>query len=153
MKYIQGTIWNLLGNQSWIRLCGDGVYRISVEGYLLVIVGVLAKGPSLNDGGGGTSTENFMTTSFFPLTYGLVNKESYVSYRRCFVALNEAMEKCVGVPDFAARVKQFHADLHFGAEKARQEVYPSSHRAMDFSHFTGANRQKIAVPAVEARVP
>ena len=82
-----GTWWKLLANRAWIRLCGDGAYRISVEGYLLVTIGFLAKGFTTEDTGrGARHCEDFMSTSFFEVAYALVNKESYTSYKRTFEA-------------------------------------------------------------------
>ena len=86
----------MLSNHSWVRLCSDGCYRISVEGYLLITVGFVAKAPCADDGRK-RQGDDFMCSSFWEAAYALVNKESYMSYKRTYEALNDAMASCCGV--------------------------------------------------------
>ena len=148
-----GTYRGLLSNKSWVRLCGDGCHRISTEGFMLITLGFLAKGPK-NDisRGSQSSSEDFVRTSFYELCFAMVSKESLASYQRTFAALKKSMELCCKVDSsvFTKSVLQMHGDLHCGLEGARRSEFPGSKRCMDFSHMTGAVRQRVSLPAVEA---
>ena len=148
-----GMWWRLLANRSWVRLCSDGCHRISTEGYMLITVGFLAKGPR-NDRSKGrvASSENFVRTNFYEAGFAMVSKEASATYGRTFQALTKAMELCCQVKksDFTACIKQVHADLHAGIESARRLEFPESKRCMDYAHMTGACRQRVGVPSVEA---
>ena len=143
----------MLANRSWVRLCSDGCHRISTEGYMLITVGFLAKGPR-NDRVQGrvSSSEDFVRTNFYEAGFAMVSKEASATYCRTFQALKKAMELCCRVKqsDFTACIKQVHADLHAGIESARRLEFPESKRCMDYAHMTGACRQRVGVPSVEA---
>jgi hypothetical protein len=93
-----GMWWRLLANRSWVRLCSDGCHRISTEGYMLITVGFLAKGPR-NDRSKGrvASSENFVRTNFYEAGFAMVSKEASATYGRTFQALTKAMELCCQV--------------------------------------------------------
>ena len=120
---------------------------------MVITVGFLAKGPR-NDRVQGrvSSSEDFARTNFYEAGFAMVSKEASATYCRTFQALKKAMELCCRVKqsDFTACIKQVHADLHAGIESARRLEFPESKRCMDYAHMTGACRQRVGVPSVEA---
>ncbi|CAE7545090.1 mak16-a [Symbiodinium natans] len=120
-----------LSNKEYIKLCGDGTFRLATEEWVLLTVGALTKHYSVSDG-----VYAFRTT-FSPLMFALANKESDVSYGTLFDSLISCAKAVAGV-DLREAVGQYHADLHSGEEKARRRCWPRSDRVADFAHVIGA---------------
>ena len=64
-----------LTNKAYIKLCGDGTFRLTQEDWVFMTVGVLSKHYSESEG------VYAFRTNFHPLIFALANKESQVTYQ------------------------------------------------------------------------
>ena len=127
-----------LTNRVYIKLCGDGTFRLTEEDWVLMTVGVLSKHYSESEG-----VEAFRT-AFHPLVFGLANKESQPTYQVLFEALCACAEKFAGV-DLRSSCQQYHADMHPGEDLAQRSVFINASRVADWAHVIGAcNRPKAS---------
>ena len=110
-----------LTNRVYIKLCGDGTFRLTEEDWVLMTVGVLSKHFSESEG-----VEAFCT-AFHPLVCGLANKESQPTYQVLFEALCACAEKFAGV-DLRSSCQQYHADMHPGEDLAQRSVFINASR-------------------------
>ena len=135
-----------LSNKEYVKLCGDGTFRLAVDEWVLMTVGVLTKHYSQNGG-----VYAFRTT-FSPLMFALANKESEATHRILFESLVSCAREVANL-DLREIVAQYHADLHMGEEKARQQVWPKSERVADFAHLIGACQRPRARGAHQRHDP
>lgn len=116
--------WSLLTNQNFVKLCTDGIYRLSSQRFAVVSVGILCK----KLGGGqkwkeSEDSQHCFPTSFKELMLSIVSSEHHTTYRRVFEDLDHAMLQLNGVEDFWSRVGQVHGDFHAGLIQARSDHY------------------------------
>ena len=140
---LQSTVSGLC-NKAYVKLCGDGTWRLTEGDWVLLTVGALSKHYEQASG-----AFAFRTT-FNPLLFALTNKEAQESYKIFFQALVDCAAKFTGV-NLAEVCFQYHADLHLGEDLARKQIFPRSDRLADWAHVTGAcARPKIKQTAGEA---
>ena len=116
--------WSLLKNKNFVKLCTDGIYRLSSQRFAVVSVGILCK----KLGGGrnwkeSEGSKHCFPTSFKELMLSIVSSEHHTTYRRVFEDLDHAMLQLNGVEDFWSRVGQVHGDFHAGLIQARSDHY------------------------------
>eukprot|EP00439_Symbiodinium_sp_Y106_P016405 s1248_g2.t1 len=135
-----------LANKEYIKLCGDGTYRLLDDGWTLLTLGVLTKHYS-RDG----TTYAFRTT-FTPLMFAVANVERQETYECLFKAAATCAKQWCDI-DLSTAARQYHADLHPGEDLARESVFPNALRVADFAHVIGAckrgSRQKADRPKDE----
>ena len=120
-------------NKSFIKLCGDGTFRLMFQQWILATLGTTSKQFSRGD-------DDHMTafrTKYHPLIFAIMNIESEPTYRHFFRCLKHVADKLLHV-DLSSVVKQYHCDWHAGEENARAVELPESVRAGDWAHFVGA---------------
>lgn len=115
----------------YIKLCGDGTFRLIRAGWVLLNLGVLSKHYTRVSG-----TYAFRST-FSPLAFAIANKECQATYTALFRGAVTCAKSFIDL-DLPPRVFQYHCDWHPGENLARLAVFPNSARAADFSHFIGA---------------
>ena len=121
-------------NKDYIKLCGDGTFRLVRGEWVLLTLGVLSKHYAR-----ASSVYAFRTT-FTPLMFALASKESSDTYGLLLRSACHCASKLAGL-DFTVAVRQYHADWHKGEEVARRTVLENSVRVADFAHLTGACRR------------
>ena len=120
-----------ISNTNYIKLCGDGTFRLVHEGWVLLNLGALTKHYA-SDG----QTYAFRST-YSPLLFALANKECKETYKPLFQGAVACATTLLDI-DLPPRVAQYHCDWHPGENLARLEVFPDSERVADFAHFIGA---------------
>ena len=68
------TVIGQLENKQYIKLCGDGTFRLIRQGWALITVGVLTKKYDAVD------KRRAFATTFNPLAYAIANTESEATY-------------------------------------------------------------------------
>lgn len=116
-----------LTNKAYIKLCGDGTFRLTQEDWVFKSVGVLSKHYSESEG------VYAFRTNFHPLIFALANKESQVTYQVLFDALCACAQKFAGV-DLRSCCQQYHADMHPGEDLAQRFVFVNASRVTDWAH-------------------
>ena len=99
-----------LTNRVYIKLCGDGTFRLTEEDWVLMTIGVWSKHYSESEG-----VEAFRT-AFYPLVFGLVNKESQPTYQVLFETLCACAAKFASV-DLRSLYQQYHANMFINASR------------------------------------
>lgn len=132
-------------NKQYIKLCGDGTFRLTEGEWILLTVGTLTKHYAPADG-----VYAFRTT-FNPLMFALNNKESKCTYGFFFQALCGCAWQFAKV-DLAATCFQYHAGLHAGEDLAQKEVFALANRVADWAHVTGSCAQKKNQRAVSGQL-
>lgn len=145
---LRDTLTRLV-NQAYIKLCGDGTFRLTHGEWVLLTIGALTKhyAPA-------ASIYAFRTT-FHPLMFALANKESQPTYQFFFNHVVACGTKFASI-DLSQACHQYHADLHCGEDLAQKEVFINADRIADWAHVIGAcQRAKPATaglnPVLEAR--
>ena len=123
--------WQRLSNQAYLKVCGDGTFRLMQDGWALLNLGVLTKHYA-SDG-----LAYAFRSTFSPLLFAIVNKEAKPTYKALFDGAKTCARACLDL-DLAPRVAQYHCDWHPGENAARLECFPESQRVADFAHFMGA---------------
>ena len=139
---------NSLTNKCYIKLCGDGTFRLTDGDWVLMTVGVLSKHYARSEG------IYAFSTTFNPLIFGLANKESEVTYQVLFQSLCECSRRFAGI-DLQACVRQYHADMHPGEDLAQRSMFANACRVADWAHVIGActrPKQKVTKDAHDERV-
>ena len=122
-----------LANPEYVKLCGDGTYKLIREGWALCSVGTLSKVYSPGE----PDRMPAFRTSFHSFAYAIVNKESEATYAFLFKMVKHIAKMLVSA-DWHQCVRQYHCDWHIGEESARAREFPNSIRCGDWAHFTGA---------------
>ena len=121
----------LLTNKAFVKLSGDGTFRLTNGDWIFLTLGVITKHYS-------HSTDMYVFRStYHPLLFAVTNKESQQTYSFLFKAACRCAQDLCSL-DLQAVVKQYHCDWHTGEEAARKEVFPQAVRVGDFAHFVGA---------------
>ena len=120
--------------KSYIKLCGDGTFRLIEGEWFFLTVGVLSKHCSRSDG-----AYAFRTT-FYPLSFALANKESRPTYQFLFESLCSCSHRFAGV-DLASACRQYHADMHLGEDLAQKSIFTNACRVADWAHVIGASKR------------
>ena len=142
---LQDTLTRLT-NKHYVKLCGDGTFRLTESDWVLLSVGAISKHYAAS-----SSVFAFRST-FNPLMFALTNKEAERSYKVFFRAVLECSHKFAAM-DLATACCQYHADLHAGEELARKAVFPNSDRVADWAHVTGAcARPKFHKPSKDEKL-
>ena len=137
-----------LGNKEYIKLCGDGTFRLARGGWVLISVGVLTK----HYAQGESDKMPAWRTTYHVLSCAMVNKENEANYKFLFRATKRAGFAMANI-DLAAATRQYHCDWHSGEEAARRAEFPNSCRCGDWAHFTGATvRPKSTLPTSDESV-
>ncbi|CAK9108613.1 unnamed protein product, partial [Durusdinium trenchii] len=132
---LQDTLRSLT-NKTYIKLCGDGTFRLTEDDWVLMTVGVLSKHYAASEG------VYAFRTVFHPLVFGLANKESQTTYQVLFEALCACADRFADV-DLRSACHQYHADMHPGEDLAQKSVFRCASRVTDWAHVIGAcNRPK-----------
>eukprot|EP00435_Cladocopium_sp_Y103_P042063 s1470_g11.t1 len=142
---VASEYWQRLGNQRWLKLSGDGVYKTMREGFVLLNCGLLVK--KVSDGH--DKRQNFWSTTYLEMATAIAVSESETTYTRFFVALADAMRVICRCDDFLQRIAQMHGDQCLGLEAARRRMMPRSIRCVDWSHFAGCTRPKASMIGVD----
>lgn len=133
-----------LTNKVYVKLCGDGTFRLTEGEWVFMTVGALSKHYAASDG-----VYYAFRTAFHPLVFGLANKESQTTYQVLFDSLCACAERFAGV-DLRSCCHQYHADMHPGEDLAQKSVFINASHVTDWAHLIGAcNRPKV----VKALVP
>ena len=130
-----------MANQEYVKLCGDGTYRLMREQWGLCTIGVLAKFHAKGE----KDQLPAFRTSFESLAYAITNKESERTYGFVMKAVKRIARVLIGA-DWSKCVRQCHCDWHAGEEAARAREFPSSIRCGDWAHFTGAAMRPKTLP-------
>eukprot|EP00438_Fugacium_kawagutii_P010969 Skav217175 [mRNA] locus=scaffold5232:11304:13991:+ [translate_table: standard] len=134
-----------LANKEYIKLCGDGTFRLTNGDWILLTVGTLTKHYSCSDG-----VFAFRTT-FNPLMFALTNKESEGTYQ-CFLdSVVSCCNQFAGV-DLVHACRQYHADLHAGEDLAQKAVFQQADRVAGWAHVIGACTRSKMKPATTDRI-
>ena len=120
-----------LDNQKYIKLCGDGTFRLTRDEWVLMTVGVLSKHYARADG------FHAFRTSFDPLLFALANKESQPTYQVLFDALESCALQFAGM-SLRETCAQYHADMHYGEDLEVKAAFAKALRVTDWAHFLGA---------------
>ena len=127
---LKGTL-DRLANKTYVKLCGDGTFRLTNGDWILLTVGALTKHYSRASG-----VYAFRST-FHPLMFALTNKEAEDTYEVFFESLVECASK-FGDIDLREVTRQYHADLHYGEDLAQKKVFSRADRVADWAHVIGA---------------
>ena len=138
-KLLSETLHSLT-NKLYIKLCGDGTFRLTEGEWVLMTVGILSKHYARSEG------VNAFCTSFHPLIFGLANKESEITYEVLFQALCDCSIRFAQI-DLRPCVRQFHADMHLGEDLALKTVFTNACRVADWAHVIGACTRPKTQPA------
>ena len=130
--------FKLLVNKRYIKLCGDGTFRMMREDWQLLSLGVLSKHYSVGD-----EKMAATRTALNGFLFALTNKECRKSYSLLFKSAKTVVQRLNGI-DLKTCVRQYHADWHQGEEAARKLEFPHSLRCGDWAHFIGATRPKTS---------
>ena len=133
-------VMDKLANKCYIKLCGDGTFRLTRAEWVVMSLGVLTKHYARADG------ECAFRTTFTPLLFAIANTESCSTYSLLFTAAVNAARKLCAI-DLPAVAWQYHADLHPGEDNARAACLPNAARVADFAHLIGACRRPAAKAA------
>ena len=125
------TTFDRLVNHHYIKLCGDGTFRLTSGKWVLISVGVLSKHYAPASG------VYAFRIAFHPLMFALTNKESQPTYRFLFDALVSCSEQFAQV-NLLHACRQYHADLHFGEDLAMKSIFHHADRVADWAHLIGA---------------
>ncbi|CAJ1330914.1 unnamed protein product, partial [Effrenium voratum] len=128
-----------LTNQAYIKICGDGTYRLTEGEWALLSLGVLSKRYSRADG-----VDAFRTT-FSPLVFGLASKESRATYQVLMEALCACAQRFADV-NLRDKCKQYHADMHAGEDLAQKSIFTNACRVLDWAHLIGACNRPAKLP-------
>ena len=120
-----------LTNLSYIKLCGDGTFRLTHGEWVLLTIGTLTKHYASS-----SSVYAFRTT-FNPLMFALANKESQPTYQFFFQHVVACGLQFAGV-DLSLACRQYHADLHSGEDAALKAIFVNADRVADWAHVMGA---------------
>ena len=123
-----------LANKDYVKLCGDGTFRLTNGDWVFLTVGALTKHYSEGDG------IKAFRTKFNPLMFALTNKESQPTYQHFFDALVNCTSKLTGV-DLTQVCQQYHADLHPGEDLAQKAVFQHADRVADWAHRSKHRKQ------------
>ena len=107
-----------LGNQQYIKLCGDGTWRLMLDGWVLITLGTLSKHHAT---GTSDSVACFRAT-YRPFLFAIANRESQLAHELLFAAAKEVART---VPrdlrsgeqvsiDLTTSCGQYHGDWHAG---------------------------------------
>jgi hypothetical protein len=134
-----------IANKEYVKLCGDGTFRLIRDGWVLMTLGVLSK----HHAQGEADNHACFRTSYLPWLFAVTSQECAESYDFFFQhALCVANTCCPGfVLESACR--QYHGDWHKGEEKARAARFPKSLRAADWAHFVGATTSTKKNPHID----
>lgn len=120
-----------LSNAHYIKLSGDGTFRLIQNGWVLLNLGVVTKHYAPASG------RYAFRSTYHPLLFAIANKESEVTYKALFDAATFCAHHCLEL-DLPKLVGQYHCDWHVGEEAARLNCFPASERVADFAHFIAA---------------
>ena len=137
------SVLTRMANPEYVKLCGDGTYRLMREQWGLCTVGVLAKEYAKGE----QDRMPAFRTTFESIAYAVTNKESEDNYAHLFRAVKQMALVLIG-SDWTQRVRQYHCDWHLGEEAARKDVFPCSIRCGDWAHFIGATTRPKKQPLV-----
>ena len=124
------TTLSLLSNTAYVKLCGDGTFRLTEGDWILLTVGALSKHYA------NASGLYAFRTEFNPLAFALTNKEAEGSYKFFFKSLVRCAQQ-FGQMDLVTACLQYHADLHMGEDLAMQAVFTAADRVADWAHVSG----------------
>ena len=131
-----------LANRGYVKLVGDGTFRIFTDQWILITVGVASK----HYAEGEEDRSQVFRTTYTPLIFAIVNKENKENYVAILRDVKHVARALTG-DDWEQVVRQYHCDWHKGEELARQQELPNSVRCGDWAHFVGATARPKA-PAV-----
>ena len=120
-----------LANKDYIKLFGDGTYRLMDDGWSLLTLGVLTKHYS-RDG-----TSYAFRTTFTPLIFAVANTERQETYECLFQAALRCAKEWWDI-DLSTAARQYHADLHPGEDLARESIFPNALRVADVARVIGS---------------
>jgi len=108
-----------LSNPGYIKLCGDGTFRLILGDWVLMNLPALTKHYAPVSGAGA------FRPTFSPLLFGIANKESCPSYKALFDGASHCAHVCLDI-DLPPRVCQYHCDWHAGEDAARRQCRSES---------------------------
>ncbi len=125
-----------LSNPHYVKLSLDGTFRLLYGNYVLLTLGVNTKhwGPS------GQLSRCAYLSQFHELGFAIAEKENSDAYAALLQAVLD-MSLELGCPLLRSDVRQWHADMHLGIEKARQHLMSHATSVWDWAHVLGKNCQ------------
>lgn len=123
------TSLNMLENQTYVKLCGDGTFQLTDKEWIFLTLGALSKHCA--------PKASVFRTTFNPVLFALTNNESEQTYTFFFEAACQCALQFTNIrlPEVCG---QYHADLHWGEDAAQKNVFPAAQKVADWAHFTGA---------------
>lgn len=125
--------WSALENHQRLRLCTDGAWKCTREGYALCTLGLL-----------GTHWDEHnatYATCFLEQCIAITNGEKSPVFVEIFKSWALSLEKTCGVSQALELVDVVHSDMHKGIRKAIAECFPKAERLLDWAHLIGAVRR------------
>ena len=136
-------IFSRMVNKQYIKMCGDGTFRMMREQWIALTLGILSKRYGASRGDKIAAFRTTFSACFFAVT----NTESEASYKFLFKCARDVVQRLCGI-DLTVAVRQYHGDWHAGEENARREVFPNSMRCGDWAHFVGACTVRTRTPVL-----
>eukprot|EP00435_Cladocopium_sp_Y103_P055477 s46_g18.t1 len=126
---LTATSLDMLENKTYVKLCGDGTFRLTEKEWIFLTLGALSKHYE--------AKESVFRTTFNPLLFALTNNESEQTYKFFFESACECVFHFsnIRLQDVCG---QYHADLHWGEDAAQRQIFPRAHKVADWAHFIGA---------------
>lgn len=116
-----------MGNRAFLKLCADGAFKLSREGYVIATLGMLTKHFALDR----LKTTDTFTTTYHELAISVMLSEHETCFTRQMNHVNAAMATLVQEPVFSSKVGQClgleHPDI-FSVSCSKQVA--SSHRCL-----------------------
>ena len=128
----QKQTFKLLTNQIYVKLCGDGTYRLLKKGWVLITIGVITK----HYAPGEKANIPAFRSTYHELAFAIANKESKETYAFILQQLKRMVLILCHI-DLATVVRQYHCDWHIGEHHAMLAELPRSLRIADFAHLIG----------------
>ena len=112
-SHLINAVIGMLRNKGYVKLCGDGTFRLIRGGWVLISIGVLTKRYSPAE------RRRSFTSAFHPLVYAITNKVSAATYREVFRGACTAVSHFHPGVQLEHVVRQYHADLRRSPSKLR----------------------------------
>lgn len=131
---LTATSLNMLENQTYVKLCGDGTFRLTDKEWIFLSLGALSKHYA--------PKASVFRTTFNPVLFALTNNETEQTYTFFFEAACQCALRFADIrlPEVCG---QYHADLHWGEDAAQKNVFPAAQKVADWAHFTGACTRSV----------